>query len=814
MTLPALAREEPQARRRLAMRDIPGSVLVVLMLLMAASAAVAIVYLRREANERSAAIVRLAEIRADAFRASADEWRGMTETLAARQGGSVRRNVGVASRGADPGNDSRTAFGLADDALNALIATEAREAKYRDVLRPVRATLLMYRRAVAVEFRLLAAGRMEQAARVDDDDVDPAFVALGAAIAAATTTLDAYAARANLMADVGTVALVLVVVTIILVMTHRHSRARHRAELASAEHRVALATESRFRSLVQHASDVIVVLREGAIVYASPSATHAFGYEEGDLMDGSLVSLVHPDDQDTAQAFAFGHRIPGALTWHFGSWRLRHADGRWLAIEAVRTDLRADPSVAGVVLNMRDVTDRAELQERVAFMAFHDALTGLANRALFRDHVELALKRAQRTTGHNPHVAVLFLDLDEFKTVNDSLGHGAGDALLTAVAQRLRNATRDADTVARFGGDEFAVLLDGTSTDGARIVAERVLDVLAVPAEINGATLTVSASIGVAVAAVGESADDLLRNADAAMYVAKRHGKRGFEVFVPEMHAAAVERLAVEGDLREALVHEHFKLVYQPIVALASGGTVGYEALIRWHHPVRGMISPLTFIPVAEETGLIVPIGDWVLAEACRQLAAWHRELGGWALPSADLPSMSVNVSARQFAQGDHLVDQVRAVLASTGIPPRCLQLEITETAMMQDATQALGVLRALTAIGVQVAIDDFGTGYSSLSYLDRFPVSALKIDKAFVDGLGGGTSESPLAEAIVRIGRTLGIRVIAEGIETADQAARLAIFGCEYGQGYLFAKPLPAAEARLRLPAVKPRGQRDANAA
>ena len=455
--------------------------------------------------------------------------------------------------------------------------------------------------------------------------------------------------------------------------------------------------------------------------------------------------------------------------------------------------LEAVAALAATALqNLRLVRQLRASEAALARQAHHDPLTGLANRALFRERVERALGRAATAPGR---VAVLFLDLDDFKTVNDSLGHAAGDQLLVEVAARLLNATRGADTVARLGGDEFAVLLENARDDAdTQIVARRILSALSAPVELarTAAALSVGASIGVARARAGDGPDELIRNADVAMYMAKGRGKHNFELFAPEMHAAVVERLELEADLRRAVEHEAFTLLYQPIVELATGAVTGVEALIRWHHPRRGAVPPSVFVPIAEAAGLIVPLGRWVLDAACRQAATWARTRKAAGLAPF---VMSVNVSARQLDAGAELVEHVRGALAASGLPAAALQIEITETVMMLDAEAAAAVLDSLSALGVRVAVDDFGTGYSSLTYLERFPVDVLKIDKRFVDRLGG-PADSPLAEAVIRIAHALGLTVVAEGIESAAQAARLEALGCRHGQGYLYARPLSAADA------------------
>jgi diguanylate cyclase (GGDEF)-like protein len=446
------------------------------------------------------------------------------------------------------------------------------------------------------------------------------------------------------------------------------------------------------------------------------------------------------------------------------------------------------------VLGFRDVTDRVRLERELVRQALTDPLTGLANRALFNDRVVHALARAGRDPGR---VATMLIDLDGFKLVNDGLGHGAGDAVLVAVADRLRNAVRDGDTVARLGGDEFAVLLEDVRTpEEANAAALRMLAALATP--VSAPTeVFVGASIGVATATTEDDAGTLLRHADIAMYIAKARGKGQHVHFERQMRERAVARVHLEADLRAAVGEipagtVDFHVVYQPIIALDTARLASAEALLRWQHPERGLVLPLDFIPVAEETGLIVPLGLWVLGEACREAAAWP------AGPDGIAPGVSVNLSGRQLQEAS-LVDDVRAVLARTGLPAERLTLEITESVVMRDTTQTLACLRALKALGVRLAIDDFGTGHSSLAYLRQFPVDVLKIDKSFVDGLAHGGDAAALARTIIALADTLQLHTVAEGIETVGQQAALEALGCGLGQGYLFARPMAAADlARL----------------
>ncbi len=549
-------------------------------------------------------------------------------------------------------------------------------------------------------------------------------------------------------------------------------------------------SEARFSSLVQNSSDVVMVVdADSRVRYVSQSAERVLGYAPQDLEGERLTSIVHPEDKARVLQFLMSGARDGDAHPALIEFRVRHSDDIWLHVESLRTNLLHDPNVRGIVLNTRDIGERKAFEEQLQHQAFHDAITGLANRALFRDRVEHALERLSRD---ERSVSVLLMDLDDFKTINDSLGHAAGDRLLAEVGDRLRACLRTADTAARLGGDEFAILLeDGGEGAEAAEVAARIMAALEGPFLLEGKEVFVRASIGIATASstsggVPEGADDLLRNADVAMYMAKENGKGRYQIFQPAMHDTALRRLELKADLQRAVDQGEFVLHYQPVIELESGGVSGLEALLRWNHPHRGMIPPLDFIPLAEETGLIVPIGRWVLREACKQAVALHERF-----PTNPPLHMAVNLSARQL-QRPEIVDEVAQTLMETGLEPESLILEITESVMMQDMDLSIQRLAELKELGVKLAVDDFGTGYSSLNYIRRFPVDILKVDKSFVDGVNEGGEESALTAAIIELAGILKLRPVAEGIERADQLEKLLALHCDLGQGFYFARPLP----------------------
>ena len=535
-------------------------------------------------------------------------------------------------------------------------------------------------------------------------------------------------------------------------------------------------------------------LERNEIYYSSRWAA-MLGFEEGELGNDpqEWFSRVHPGDRGRLR-HEINEHLEGRSPHFQCEYRLRHRTSsfRWMLSRglAVRDQGGRAYRMAG---SQTDISDRKQAESQLLHDALHDALTGLPNRALFINRLEMALQRGRRSP--RTRFAVLFLDLDRFKVINDSLGHRLGDELLVALADRLRSSVRVIDTVARLGGDEFGFLLEGL-VDVRQAIrnAERILAELQRPFHLSGHEVFTSGSIGIAIGDFECSGpEQILRDADIAMYRAKAQGRAAFTVFDQEMHREAVAAMQLENDLRRALERHELELHYQPVACIADGRICGLEALVRWHHPERGLLLPTQFIGSAEETGLIVPLGAWVLETACRQLSRWSQALG-----SQPGVSVSVNLSARQLAHPD-LVPQVRRTLEATGADPARLKLEITESVLMADAPAAQNVLQQLRrGLGLSVMIDDFGTGYSSLAYLHQFPIDTLKIDRSFVSRLGHGEEE--IVRAIVTLGRSLGMQVLGEGVETPAQLAALGRLGCHLAQGFLLAPPLPAAEAEALL--------------
>jgi diguanylate cyclase (GGDEF)-like protein/PAS domain S-box-containing protein len=544
-------------------------------------------------------------------------------------------------------------------------------------------------------------------------------------------------------------------------------------------------TEHHYRTLVERLPLSVYIDRLDEVssnVYTSPQIEPLLGYTVAEWVENRelFVELLHPEDRERVLAAHVATHATGEPL--LIEYRLRTRDGRvvWVQDEARVISGEGEPVLQGYLL---DITARKEAQEQLRHQAFHDALTGLANRALFTDRVEHALVlRAPGSRG----VAVLFLDLDDFKAVNDSLGHAAGDTLLREVAARVCEALEPSHTVARLGGDEFAILIEEVAgLPTALAAADRLIAALQAPFEIEGREVFVTASIGIA---LGTVADELLRAADVAMYRAKAAGKAQYVVYAPNMGDELVGRLELVAELRRARCDEEFVLHYQPVVDLESGAVVGVEALVRWSHPTRGLLPPGAFISLAEETGKIVELGRWVLLEACRQVAAWRA-----ATPGASALTLSVNVSTRQVRHGV-LVDDVKSALAASGLPAQALTLELTESVLARRHDELKSVLREVSALGVRLALDDFGTGYSSLSLLQDLPVHTLKVDRSFVTELDAEVTRPGFVRAIVDLADTLDVELVAEGMETLAQTAELRRLGCRAGQGFHFSPPLDAA--------------------
>ena len=567
-------------------------------------------------------------------------------------------------------------------------------------------------------------------------------------------------------------------------------------------------SEARFRYLVENSPQAVALHSEGRLLYANPACATLLGFAKGEnLLGAPLFKFI---TKETAPRLietlgSLGRTPTRALTCECQFKRVD--DSRILEVEITSVPVTYNGR-AGVISILHDVTERKQLEEQLAHQAFHDPLTNLANRVLFRDRVEHALQRA---AGGSGSPAVLFIDLDNFKAVNDGLGHSAGDWLLIEVAARLLACLRPADTVARLGGDEFAVLLEDGS-DNSSDIADSILQAFRAPFAVQGTDIVVTMSIGIASVLPHQGADEVLRNADLALYRAKGEGKSCAASFEPAMHVAALRRLELEAELRRAIDGEgtsgSLSLYYQPIARLYTGKMFGFEALVRWQHPERGILEPLDFISLAEETGLIVPLGRWVLGEACRQTREWQIKFGGALRGSATSLIVGVNLSGRHLAQPD-LVNDVSDTLRNSGLAPSHLVLEMTESMLVHDNRATLERLHALKSLGVRLSIDDFGTGYSSLAYLERFPVDSLKMDRSFIAGLGPDNTKAPLAEAVIGLGRILGLRVVAEGIETREQWDRLRLLGCGLGQGFFISKPVPAAEFEqlIQSSTLAPRG-------
>jgi diguanylate cyclase (GGDEF)-like protein/PAS domain S-box-containing protein len=539
-----------------------------------------------------------------------------------------------------------------------------------------------------------------------------------------------------------------------------------------AQERLA-ASEARFRSLVQHTADLIAIVDDDMqLTYVSPAARSMLGYEPDSLLGRPITDLIPAE-----QLFVDDGKLPALSEAH-----IRDASGQWRSAELTITDLRGDEAVAGIVINARDVSERKTLEDKLRHLAMHDPLTGLANRNLLHERLEAALRDPSNA------VSVLYLDIDDFKSLNDTLGHGYGDSALSEIARRLLANLRDSDLAARLGGDEFAVLLEGPGAVSPMDVAERLLHALRAPIVLGHHRVQLTVSLGAAMREDDSTVASLTRNADIAMYLAKTDGKDRRQLFEAAMLESFNTRIELKRDLQEVIDRGELRLVYQPVYELDSGRMVSVEALVRWDHPTRGLVPPLQFIPLAEESGAILQIGSWVLDRACAQLAAW-RAAGAWP----DL-KVGVNLSVAQL-EHQSLLSEVERTLARHGLEPSALILEVTESVLAADIDLVQLQLSALSSLGVRLALDDFGTGYSSLGYLQHFELDTLKIDKSFLGDTKDPSQQEGLIRAIIEIARGRGMSTTAEGVEDENQLAMLARLGCTNVQGYLFAKPLPPDE-------------------
>ena len=547
--------------------------------------------------------------------------------------------------------------------------------------------------------------------------------------------------------------------------------------------------EERFRALVQHSFDIITIHdATGKTLYESPAASRILGYAPGALIGKSPFRAIHPNDNARARE-TFANLASGGEPVAI-EFRYRHADGSWIWLEVLGNNLLEHPGVGGIVLTSRDITERKQAEERAQYLANYDVLTGLPNRFLMHDRVNQAVAHARHT---RERVALMHIGVDRFKVVNETLGHYVGDTVLKAATDRIKHCARDTDTIARIGGDEFTILIpDVSNMHTVSATAGKILSQMSQPFPGTSQDVFVSASIGLSLFPDdAKSANELTKHADAAMYSAKKLGRNNYQFFTHALNEEVHERMVLEAGLRLALQRDEMFLVYQPKIDLESRETIGAEALIRWNHPTLGLIAPARFIPVAEESGMVGQIGEWVLRTACAQIQNWQ----GMGL----YPQIAVNVSARQFQQYD-LSKLVSEVIREAQISPESLEIELTESAVMHDAESSVITLERLKQLGVRISIDDFGTGYSSLSYLKRLPLDILKIDQSFVRDISSDVNDAAIVRAIITLARNLGMKVIAEGVETEAQLSFLNAYGCQYAQGYLFGQPMSADELTGQL--------------
>lgn len=660
-----------------------------------------------------------------------------------------------------------------------------------------------YLKAVDRELGLIGAGRFEEARIVDLEQADRCFARLERAIEEMDKTREREVEATSRLSKAGLMVAAMVSSSVLLLVFLRVQRVQCNAERILAQQKALQDAEQRFRTLTEKSSDLTAITDEqGTIRYVSPSVMNILGVEDAALCGRQVMELAHEGDRATIRAALAA--VAAGQEQERTQFRLQNADGAWRQLEGAIRNPRNKADIGGLVLNLRDVTARKQVEERLLYHSSYDELTQLPNRALFMECLREAIYRQRRYPEQS--AAVLLIDIDDFKTINNSLGHVAGDELLAELGQRLRKCLRDRDTifrahpeaeasstVARLGGDEFTVLLEemGEPSDAMR-VAQRIQEALQQPAELMNHRVHNTASIGISLVEGHVSAEETLRNAHIAMSRAKMGGKGRCELFDQTMHAQVVKRVQLESDVRRALERDEFRLYYQPIVSLSptTPGVAGFEALIRWERPGVGVVAPGEFLAAVESTGLMLRVGKWTLGEACRQAAGWNPRRG----PQPPL-YISVNVSVRQlYFPG--FVQQVKDVLEESKLAAQSLKLELTEGVAMENAPRTQQILRRIKELGVQLSIDDFGTGYSSLSYLRRFPVDTLKIDRSFVTHMHTDKESRAIVTTIIALAKSLGLEVVAEGVELPEQLEELRKAGCDAVQGYYFARPLPAAKA------------------
>jgi diguanylate cyclase (GGDEF)-like protein/PAS domain S-box-containing protein len=641
-----------------------------------------------------------------------------------------------------------------------------------------------YSTSAGRQWILMQTGDFDEARQVDFQEVSPQFDLMQNQVQIAIEAEDKWAERGALRARNELLAAGVLAATAVLILFVRLQRQEHVGQLQRTERNALRESEERFRALTEQSTDLILIADpSGLIKYASPSV-HTVLSVHGDTLVGTKISgLVHPDD--FAKTVSTGPRSVAHAQNAIVEFRLRHADGRWLYFECVVRNLIQHKHIRGIVYNARDISERKHAREELLFTATHDVLTGLPNRALFLGRLQGIIDQMKRHS--HRAAAVLFIDIDDFKDVNDCYGHAIGDDLLKEVSDRLRACRRGDLTISRMGGDEFTVLVeDVTDPSDAIRAAQRIQTSFMKPFLLGGLEIFKSASIGIALTSPETSAEAVLQNADIAMYRAKNQGKACSELFDRMMHEQVMNRLLLEAALRNALQSQELTLHYQPIVAVDTGVVQGFEALLRWQPPGSESIPPSTFVPVAEQCGLIVPISVWVLKTASLEAASWRQRY------PADPPLyVGVNISSKHFSHAG-FIGHVKDALQESSVDPQCITIELTESLAMNDVAATGQTMSQLQALGVKLSIDDFGTGYSSLSYLRRFPVDTLKIDQSFVKTMDA--ENYAIITTIVGLARNLDLKVIAEGVETTDQHQLLRLAGCGSAQGYLFAEPMPAA--------------------